>query len=163
MDVSIGVLVTVTIAVCVIVDTVQPVSLPESGRTAKAAPSQVSMPHQQAGPVVASPTAAPQHAATPTPGGTPQQIDRSALRVSSDMPPVDPSELRVSSFLLDAPERAEEATDEFGSTRWDTGRPQRGGEWFRIDLPGVGELSQIRLRVGDPDGLRALAGSVGVH
>ena len=90
----------------------------------------------------AQPTAAPTRPPTPT---------AAPVVEAPDMPAVDASQLRASSSRTDSPELAAYAVDEFGFSRWDTGRPQAGTEWFRVDLPGIGELSRVRLLVeGSP-------------
>ena len=37
------------------------------------------------------------------------------------------------------------AIDGDGSSRWTSGRTQRGGEWFQIELPGLSKVSEIVL------------------
>ena len=75
------------------------------------------------------PVSAP--AAAPAPGAAAQLIDNSLLRVSS--------------FRQDAPELAGNAVDGSAATRWDTGAPQAGGEWFRINLTRPVRLASILL------------------
>jgi hypothetical protein len=43
------------------------------------------------------------------------------------------------------PEYAELALDGDPATRWTSGRPQEGGEWFQVDLPGLADVDEIRL------------------
>jgi hypothetical protein len=66
---------------------------------------------------------------------------------SGPAPEVPAEDLRVNSFRSDVPELAAQAIDRLASSRWDTGRPQSGAEWFQIEMPGPGEVSRIRLRV----------------
>ena len=40
------------------------------------------------------------------------------------------------------------AIDGKGASRWSSGRPQRGGEWFQIELPKVSKISELILDAG---------------
>jgi hypothetical protein len=86
-----------------------------------------------------------------TPTGIPTSTPALAPGATPEFPPLDRSELEVSSFRKDRPELAQQAIDDLGSSRWDSGKPQTGIEWFQIDLPGEGELSRILLHIaGSP-------------
>jgi hypothetical protein len=51
----------------------------------------------------------------------------------------------LTSFRTDFPELTRRAVDGDPGTRWDTGRPQNGGEWYRIDMLRPVTLSGLEL------------------
>ena len=53
--------------------------------------------------------------------------------------------LKATSFLDGAPEVAARAIDGHPGTRWESGRPQAGGEWYQVELPSAVTLTDLRL------------------
>jgi len=96
-------------------------------------------------------TCGPVGTATALAAITPTAIPTSTPPIPPDaapaLPVVDPSDMRVSSSRKDSLRPPALAIDDLSSSRWDTGRPQVGGEWFQVDFAGVGELSRILLHI----------------